>query len=107
MSNKINGSESRPVHIAPSSPAPRLPGGNTPAKPESKSASAGTDVRITGTAQSLAAIEQSIRDLPPVDASRVAAVKERMDSGNYKPDPQRVADGLIHMNAVLGLDPQA
>jgi flagellar biosynthesis anti-sigma factor FlgM len=104
VANKISGTEIRPVHIAPSSATPRLPGGNTPGKPDSRAASPGTDVRITGTAQHLAALEQSIRDLPPVDASRVAAVRQRLETGNYQPDPQRVADGLLHMNALLGLD---
>ena len=104
MANKISGTEIRPVHIAPSSAAPRLPDGNSAGKPDSKAASTGTDVRITGTAQQLAALEQSIRNLPPVDASRVAAVRERLEAGTYQPDPQRVADGLLHMNAVLGLD---
>jgi negative regulator of flagellin synthesis FlgM len=61
-------------------------------------------VRITGAAQQLAALEQSIRELPAVDAGRVAAVRERLESGTYQPNSQRVADGLIYMNTVLGLD---
>ncbi|MEO8308309.1 MAG: flagellar biosynthesis anti-sigma factor FlgM [Pseudomonadota bacterium] len=101
MPNKINGTDSRPVQIAPSSPAPRLTGGNTPSKSESRTAPPGTDVQITNRAQQLAALEQSIRELPAIDASRVAAVRERLDSGNYQPDAQRVADGLIAMNAAL------
>lgn len=104
MTNKISGTESRPVHVAPSSAAPRPAGGNLPGKSESKAATPGADVRITGAAQQLAALEQSIRELPAVDAARVAAVRERLESGTYQPNSQRVADGLIHMNTVLGLD---
>jgi len=105
VTNKISGTESRPVHIAPSSATPRLPGGNLLGKPEGKAAAPGADVRITGTAQQLAALEQSLRELPAVDAGRVAAVRERLEAGNYQPNAQRVADGLIHMNTVLGFDP--
>ena len=56
---------------------------------------------ITGAARGLAAIEESLRELPAVDELRVAAVKQRLQDGSYQIDPQRVADRLLRMESDL------
>jgi negative regulator of flagellin synthesis FlgM len=58
-------------------------------------------VQLTGAARQLATIEQSLRDMPAIDEARIAAVKQRLDSGTYKVDPQRVADRLLHLEQEL------
>ncbi len=60
-----------------------------------------SDVQLTGAARSLAAIEQSLHSLPAVDEQRVAAVRRRLDSGEYQIQPQRIADRLLHLESDL------
>jgi len=104
VSNKINGMESRPVRIAPGGATSRPATADVADRSGSNGVGAGEPVQITGTARQLAALEQSIRELPAIDEARVAAVKGRLADGSYQVDPQRVADRLLRMNADLGLD---
>lgn len=105
MPNKINGMDSRPVRVAPGSATARPASADVSGKSGSPgSGVAGEAVQITGTARHLAALEQSIRELPAIDEARVAAVKGRLADGSYQVDPQRIADRLLRMNADLGLD---
>jgi negative regulator of flagellin synthesis FlgM len=98
VSNKINGLEAKPTRVAPASPVNRRADG--PADMAGKSAS-DTDVHLTGTARGLAALEQSVRSMPSVDEVRVAAVQDRLRSGSYTIDPQRVADRLLRLEVDL------
>jgi negative regulator of flagellin synthesis FlgM len=59
-------------------------------------------VHLTGASRNLAAIEESLKNLPAVDELRVSAVRQRLDSGDYKIDPQRVADRLLSIERDLG-----
>ena len=97
--NKINGLEGKPARIAPASAVNRRGGGPSEAvehPPESDA-----DVQLTGAARGLAALEQSVRALPAVDEARVAAVKQRLEDGSYKVDPQRIADRLLNLESSL------
>jgi negative regulator of flagellin synthesis FlgM len=58
-------------------------------------------VQLTGTARSLASIEQGLQALPAIDEQRVAAVRQRLERGEYKVDPQRVADRMLHLESDL------
>jgi negative regulator of flagellin synthesis FlgM len=97
--NKINGLETKPARIA-AAPAVARRGGEAPA-PSGAPTDSGTDVHLTGAARGLAAIEQSLRAQPAIDETRVAAVKERLASGSYEVDPQRVADKLLRLDSDL------
>lgn len=92
--SKINGLEPRPVRTAPSAAVqPRLD-----QAPGQQAAAAGeSEVKLTGRAQQLAALEQSLRSRPAVDEARVAAAKERLMNGDYQIDPQRIADKLLRL----------
>lgn len=68
-------------------------------QPAAAAATHDDNVSLTGAARDLAAIQQSLVSLPPVDEARVATVRRRLDSGQYQVDPQRVADKLLHMEA--------
>jgi negative regulator of flagellin synthesis FlgM len=93
--SKISGVEGKPVRVA-SGAAVHKRSEQTAGKAGSSPA-ADTNVQLTGTAQQLAAIEQSLRALPAVDELRVAIVKQRVESGEYQIDSQRVADKLLHL----------
>ncbi len=100
VASKINGLEVRPVRVAA---GPAVPKANTerPAPQPKGSQVLSTDVQITRTARALAALEQSVRDLPAVDQSRVAAIRQRLDDGSYQLDSQRIADKLLRMERDL------
>lgn len=104
VTNKINGTEVRPVRVAPGSATTRTSTSDLADRSESTGIAAGEPVQITGAARHLAALEQSIRELPAIDEVRVTAVRGQLADGSYQIDPQRVADRLLRMNADLGLE---
>ena len=95
MPSRINGIDSKPVRVAAASPVQRRTQ-EADAAPESAPDPV-SDVRLSGRAQELAGIEQSLRDLPAVDEKRVAEVKKRLDDGSYHIDAQRIADKLLYL----------
>ena len=101
VANKINGLEAKPARIAATPAVNRRAGAAPEAAADSGPADAGTDVRLTGAARGLAALEQSLLAQPAVDQARVAAVKERLQKGSYEVDPQRIADKLLRMDGDL------
>jgi negative regulator of flagellin synthesis FlgM len=62
----------------------------------------GDAVQITDTAAKLKVIEARLAEVPDVDQARVAAIRERIESGNYQPDPARIAQKLLRMEQDLG-----
>lgn len=98
--NKVSGVESKPVRVA-SAGAVRNRFEQTAGKAGSSAASE-SDVHLTGASQQLAAIEQRLKDMPAIDELRVSAVRQRLNSGDYTVDPQRVADRLLSIERDLG-----
>jgi negative regulator of flagellin synthesis FlgM len=98
VSNKINGLENRPVAVSPGT-STRPVGGR-----ENSQAGATLpveDLHITDTARTLASLEQSVKQMPAVDEKKIAMVRDSLRDGNYKIDPQRVADKLLRMEQEL------
>lgn len=60
------------------------------------------DVQITGAARTLATLEQTLRDLPAVNETRVAQITNSIEQGTYTVHPQRIADKLIQLEQALG-----
>lgn len=52
-------------------------------------------VSISSRAADLQSLETSIRQLPDTDASRVNALREQINAGEYVVDSQRVADRIL------------
>ena len=67
-------------------------------KPESTSTD---DVQLTHTATSLKQIETRLASIPDVDRARVEAVRQRVESGPWKMDANRVADRLMRFERDL------
>lgn len=99
VSTKITPLEPKPARVSPTSAGRSVSGsaGGSGGEPPAPAA----EVKLTGTARGLAAIEESLRALPAVDELRVAAVKQRLQEGSYQIDPQRVADRLLRMEGDL------
>lgn len=100
--NRVIGIEARPVRTAPTAPVGRTAADTADAGPGSTGSRSGVDVQLTGAARGLAAIEQGLRSLPAVNEARVAAVRQRLDDGSYRVDPQRIADRLLNLEHDLG-----
>ncbi len=60
------------------------------------------DVQITDSARRLASLAQAVRDTPEVDSQRVQSLQQAVESGHYAINPERIADGLLRFERLLG-----
>ena len=65
----------------------------------SKSSTNSDRVSLTDTAERLKALEHQLAQQPEVDNKRVSNVQEAITNGNYKVDPERVADKMMSFEA--------
>ncbi|UTW46396.1 flagellar biosynthesis anti-sigma factor FlgM [bacterium SCSIO 12696] len=68
---------------------------------DATSAPASDTVTVTDEAARLQQLEQSLANTPVVDSARVAELREAIASGNYRPDPERIADKLSQLEQDL------
>jgi len=99
VANKVGGVDSKPVRVASAGAVHKR---FEQSAGKAGSSTAESDVHLTGASRQLAAVEQSLRELPAVDELRVSAVRQRMAGGDYKVDPQRIADRLLGLERDLG-----
>jgi negative regulator of flagellin synthesis FlgM len=100
MANKISGIDGRPVQVGGSAPATRVRN-STSEGAKSETAGAVSNIDVSDTARTLAALESHISSLPVVNESRVDAVRRAVDDGRYHVDPQRVADKMLRFEVDL------
>ena len=100
MANKISGIDGRPVQVGGSAPVARARDATSDRR---KTETTGTpsNIDVSETARTLAALESHIGTLPVVNESRVEAVRRAMDEGRYHVDPQRVADKMLRFEVDL------
>lgn len=105
MANKISGIENRPVQIGSDRSVQRkgLDAQTHAAVPNQ--AGGAESVHITGSAKQLAALEQTLKELPAVDEARVAKLRAAIESGTYKVDATRVAEKLLILEEQLSSVP--
>lgn len=76
------------------SASPQQPKGETGvASPESAAQS--DSVSLTSAGMQLAQVDQNLSRQPVVDSQRVAQIRQKILSGTYAIDPQRIADKLL------------
>lgn len=69
-------------------------------KGASSHSSSGRDkVSLTDTAERLKALEHQLTLQPEIDRSRVNNVQDAISTGDYKVDPERVADKMMNFEA--------
>jgi negative regulator of flagellin synthesis FlgM len=68
---------------------------------ESAVKSSGDDVHLTAAATSLKQIETRLASVPDVDRARVEAVRQRVESGTWKVDADRIAERLMRFEQEL------
>jgi negative regulator of flagellin synthesis FlgM len=100
MANKISGIDGRPVQVGGTAPASRVRDATSEGR---KTETTGTvsNIDVSDTARTLAALESRIGTLPVVNESRVDAVRRAMDEGRYHVDPQRVSDKMLRFEVDL------
>ena len=62
-------------------------------------------VQITGTARQLVDLEQQMRDMPAVNETRVAQIRDQIEQGTYQVRPQHIADQLMSLERSLSKVP--
>lgn len=103
MADKINGYGRVGLDVGPARARPvARPGDNGEAGAARRAKQSGDAVEITDTATKLKAVEAKLADVPDVDRAHVDAVRQRIESGEYKPDAERIAQKLIRMEQELG-----
>jgi negative regulator of flagellin synthesis FlgM len=65
------------------------------------SAQTGDILTLTNSARSLQKIEETVAKAPVVNAAKVAAVKQAINSGTYQIDAGRIADKLLQFERGL------
>ncbi|MHB1240786.1 MAG: flagellar biosynthesis anti-sigma factor FlgM [Gammaproteobacteria bacterium] len=58
-------------------------------------------VHLTAAAEHLQQLHAALASVPIVDAQRVGAVRQTIANGTFVPDPPRIADRLIRLDAQL------
>jgi len=56
-------------------------------------------VNITGAARTLAALQDAIAASPEIDMKRVDQLRQSVDRGTYVPNPAKIADRLLQLEA--------
>jgi negative regulator of flagellin synthesis FlgM len=58
-------------------------------------------VKISDAAQAIQGAAQDLKSEPEVNSARVAELKAAIDSGEYKVDAERVAQGMLAMESLF------
>jgi len=102
VSNKISGIDTtRPAPVSAGRAVERVKAAAS--QPKDAAVASPPDVEITGTARQLATLSQVLASQPVVDEKRVAKVRASIEQGSYQVSPEKVADGLVQVERVLGL----
>ena len=99
MANKISGIDGRPVQVGSGAPVSRVR--DTTSEGRKTETTGASNIDVSDTARTLAALEERISTLPVVSETRVDAVRRAMDEGRYHVDPQRVADKMMRFEVDL------
>ena len=97
MSNKISGVDNRTGPVGSGRAVERVRDATTGARTEPGP----SDVHITGTARTLADLEQTVKDMPAVDEAKVAAISSALAEGRYQIHPEKIADHLMQLEQAL------
>ena len=101
MANKISGIDGRPVQVGGGAPVSRSRDATSGDRKTTESTTTVSNIDVSDTSRTLAALEGHISTLPVVNESRVDAVRRAMDEGRYHVDPQRVADKMMRFEVDL------
>ena len=101
MADKINGYGRGGVDITSTRLRAIERGEDARQSRKSESPSGSDEVQLTHTATSLKHVEARLAGMPDVDRARVDALRQRVESGNYRMDANRIADRLLRFEREL------
>lgn len=98
MSQKIDATfqTAQPLRAAGAGSRPAV-ASDAPARP----VAAADSLKLTGEATTLQAIERGLTGAPAIDAGRVQAVRESLQNGSYRIDPQAIASRMLELDRQL------
>ncbi len=106
MATKIGGpgvfESTGTLQVGKGSPVKRA--STTATGPKSDQSSPSGETQITDSAKQLAALEQTIKDMPAVDEARVEQVRSSIQNGTYQIDSGKIADKLLGIEKGLHQD---
>ena len=111
MTDRINGLNTPPAGAGSGGSVARSRDpalSSTPPAPPAPGNAAAGDIHSTDTASRLAALEQTVRELPAIDQARVDELRSAIEQGRYVVRPENVATRLLQMEQALRrlADPQ-
>jgi len=104
MTNSINGAPRNRSEILSdqSSKTAKTEKTNTPvSNDQAASTNTADTVSITGEANRIRELQNSLADVPDIDIEKVEAIKNEIANGNYPIDPERIASNLIDLEKIL------
>ena len=105
MPNSIKGLDGGSIGPDTSNPVEKIRSGTpvgTPTTGTSSNAPTDLSVHITSSARVLASLSQAVNSTPDINSSRVAALQQAIASGQYKINPERIANRLVQLDQDLG-----
>jgi negative regulator of flagellin synthesis FlgM len=103
--NTIKGLDGGSIGPDTSNPVEKIRGATpvgAPATGSSSSPPADASVHITSSARLLASLSQAVNNTPDINSARVAAVQQAIAAGQYKINPERIANRLVQLDQDLG-----
>jgi negative regulator of flagellin synthesis FlgM len=101
VTTKIDGLNNRPVQMGTDKKVSSASDATVTAGQASVAAS--SPVRITDQARQLAALENALNEVPVVNEARVAAIRLAIEQGQYKVNPEQIADKLLRAERELSV----
>ena len=66
-----------------------------------QASAAGDSLRLTGEASNLQALQRELSNAPAVDNARVQAVREALENGSYRINPEAIAQRMLDLDQQL------
>ncbi len=105
MPDTIKGLGSGSIGPDTSNPVEKIRGSTpvgAPATGSSSNSPAQDSVHITSSARLLASLSEAVKNAPDVNGNRVAAVQQAISAGQYRVNPERIANRLLQLEQDLG-----
>jgi len=98
MSQKIDGNLQATAHLRSVALSSKPSAG---AEGPTRPVEAADSLRLTGEATSLQALQRDLSTAPAIDAGRVQAVRESLENGTYKINPDAIASRMLDLDQQL------
>ncbi|NOY62831.1 MAG: flagellar biosynthesis anti-sigma factor FlgM [Gammaproteobacteria bacterium] len=73
----------------------------TAAQQDNGRPSSADTVTVTDIANQLSALDKKLQNVPVVDVQRIEQIRNAIDSGSYKIDPEQTADKLVEFELAM------